>query len=121
MGCSGSRMGDDNFEKEYKACSKNCSELEKILNKLNFNVDQLDPKKISEISNKKDLITKYEDDIDKSVKNLNNHLSTNTVVIGAGKADKEAKVLATNNRFEILKRRIAEMNSAVGTNNQVIN
>jgi hypothetical protein len=99
MGCSGSRIGDDNFEKEYKSISKNSGELDQILNKLNFNVDQLNPKKISEFSKKKDLIAKYENDIDKSIKILNNYLSTNAIVIGAGKADKEARVLAINNQI----------------------
>lgn len=119
MGCSGSRIGDDNFEREFRSCSKNCGELDQTLNKLNFNPDQINAKKNSEILKKKDLITKYETDIDKSVKILNNHLSTNTDVVGAGKADKEARVLAINNRFETLKRRISEMNAAVGNQNQI--
>lgn len=119
MGCSGSRIGDDNFEREYRTCSKNCSELDHTLKKFNFNADQLNSKKVSEILKKKDLISKYETDIDKSVKILNDFLNTNTDVVGAGKADKEAKVLAINNRFETLKRMIVEMNGAIGAQNQV--
>ena len=56
MGCSGSRNGDDIFEREYRSCHKNSGELNGILNKLNFNQENVNPKKVSEILKKKDLI-----------------------------------------------------------------
>jgi len=118
MGCSGSRVGDDNFEREFKLCSKHCGELDQLLNKLNFDPDQLNAKKVTEVLKKKALIAKYETDIDKSVIVLNDHLRTNADVVGVGKADKEARVLAINNRFETLKNRVAEINAAVAAQNQ---
>lgn len=116
MGCSGSRNGDDVFEREYRSCLKNSGELNGILSKLNFNQENTNPKKVSEILKKKDLISKYETDISKSLDLLNNFISSNNVVIGAGKADKEARVLAMTNNFETLKRRINELNFAIGGN-----
>lgn len=110
MGCSGSRIGDDAFEKEYRNGQQSLNEVEKILNKIGANTEEpTSQKKLNEINKKKETITKLEREVSKSIEALNSQISINNHVVGTFKADKEARLLALTNKFVSIQKRIKQI------------
>ena len=119
MGCGQSRVNEDVFDKEYRICQKKLRELEQHISKIEGNKDIMTPKKIAEISKKRELLSQYDMEIGKSIEILNKYFATNDVVIAAGKTDKMAKVVECTNNWQNLKTKINYLNMMANSNHKM--